>query len=136
MRSISTKRFHSEQAFQKGSPLVAEMSGAIAKLREEGKLKELEDKWFHKEEALLPHGNDGPNVKTLNLGSFGYLFVVSGISKAIAVMVFLWYMLCKKLCIYHYIIRIASGGNLTLILRYLLPIKANTINGVHATSPV
>nr|GMD14223.1 glutamate receptor 1.2-like [Ipomoea batatas] len=124
-------------AFQKGSPLVAGFSGAIAQLREEGKLKELEDKWFHKEEeALLPEESDGPNVKTLDVGSFRYLFVVSGISKAIAVMVFLWYMLCKKLWIYNCIIRIASRGNLAFMLRLLLPIKPNTINGVHATSPV
>ncbi|XP_019178103.1 PREDICTED: glutamate receptor 1.2-like isoform X2 [Ipomoea nil] len=123
-------------AFQKGSPLVAEFSGAIAQLREEGKLKELEDKWFNKEEALLPQETDGPNVKTLDVDSFRYLFLVSGISKAIAVMVFLWYMLCKKLWIYNCIIRIASRGNLPLMLRYLFPIKPNTINGVHATSPV
>nr|GMD15957.1 glutamate receptor 1.2-like [Ipomoea batatas] len=40
-------------AFQKGSPLVAGFSGAIAQLREEGKLKELEDKWFQGRRSIV-----------------------------------------------------------------------------------
>ncbi|KAK2979006.1 hypothetical protein RJ640_023588 [Escallonia rubra] len=41
-------------AFRKGSPLVTEMSREIAKLREEGKLRELEKKWFKSESTLSP----------------------------------------------------------------------------------
>lgn len=44
------------QAFQKGSPLVHEISRAIAGLREKGKLEEMEKKWLARESwDVSPH---------------------------------------------------------------------------------
>ncbi|KAL0390303.1 UNVERIFIED_CONTAM: putative pentatricopeptide repeat-containing protein, chloroplastic [Sesamum calycinum] len=77
-------------AFPKGSPLVHEISAAIVQLREEGKLSELEKKWFtsgSSEPMLSPDSAAGtPHAtNTHSIDSFYGLFLVSGISKAIAV---------------------------------------------------
>ncbi|XP_019178017.1 PREDICTED: glutamate receptor 1.3-like isoform X2 [Ipomoea nil] len=117
-------------AFQKGSALVPEISEAIVRLREEGKLKELEDKWFKNQSSLLPLANAGTQLNTLSLDNFRGLFLVSGTSKAIAFIVFTIFALNKKLSIYHHILKIALGGNLAFMIRYLLP--ANAIDGINA----
>nr|GME21061.1 Glutamate-gated kainate-type ion channel receptor subunit GluR5 [Ipomoea batatas] len=96
-------------AFQKGSPLVPEISQAIARLREEGKLAELEDKWFKNRPSMLTQDDETSNIKTLNVDNFRGLFLLNGISKAIAVTMFLCVVLGNKLSVYHYILRIALG---------------------------
>nr|GMD14221.1 glutamate receptor 1.2-like [Ipomoea batatas] len=98
-------------AFQKGSPLVPEISRAIARLREEGKLAELEDKWFKNHPSMLTQDGESSNIKTLNVDNFRGLFLVSGISKAIAVTMFVCLVLRNKLSVYHYILRIALEKN-------------------------
>ncbi|KAK4408727.1 putative pentatricopeptide repeat-containing protein, chloroplastic [Sesamum angolense] len=70
-------------AFPKGSPLVHEISAAIVQLREEGKLSELEKKWFtsgSSEPMLSPDSAAGtPHAtNTLSIDSFYGLFLVAG----------------------------------------------------------
>ncbi|KAM7527512.1 hypothetical protein LguiB_030922 [Lonicera macranthoides] len=64
-------------AFRKGSPLVPDMSREIAKLREEGKLKMMEEKWFKSESSLL-NQDSATKPKTLDLDNFR----VAGASKS------------------------------------------------------
>ncbi|KAI3694758.1 hypothetical protein L1987_77729 [Smallanthus sonchifolius] len=54
--------------FAKGSPLVADMSREIAKIREDGTLKNLEKKWFDTEFPVLPQ-NSSPKTKIISLES-------------------------------------------------------------------
>ncbi|KAL5562236.1 hypothetical protein UlMin_031983 [Ulmus minor] len=74
-------------AFRKGSPLVDDMSWAIAKLREEGKLANLEKIWFHSISSLssLDSANGEP-IDALDLYSFGGLFLVTGASSILALL--------------------------------------------------
>ncbi|KAG9138547.1 hypothetical protein Leryth_012893 [Lithospermum erythrorhizon] len=86
--------------FQKGSPLVLELSRAIEHLREIRKLRELEQKWYNKgkEESLfLPQQNDQTGLTTLSLSNFRGLFFISGISKVIALIIILFLFLRKRI---------------------------------------
>ncbi|KAL0369894.1 UNVERIFIED_CONTAM: putative pentatricopeptide repeat-containing protein, chloroplastic [Sesamum angustifolium] len=70
-------------AFPKGSPLVHEISAAVLQLREEGKLSELEKKWFtsgSSEPMLSPDSAAGTAhaTNTLSIDSFYGLFLVAG----------------------------------------------------------
>ncbi|XP_059626296.1 glutamate receptor 2.7-like [Cornus florida] len=69
--------------FRKGSPLVPEMSRAIMKLRVEGKLEMMEKTWFKSHSS---HMFQDSNI--LNLRSFGGLFLISGLSSALVLVVF------------------------------------------------
>nr|XP_043612282.1 glutamate receptor 1.4-like [Erigeron canadensis] len=82
-------------AFQKGSPMVEEMSRQIAKLRENGKLEDLEKYWFKKHSASSE--DTLPKPKTLNFGRFQGLFLISGVSLALALMISMVRLLCAKL---------------------------------------
>ncbi|KAL5562233.1 hypothetical protein UlMin_031980 [Ulmus minor] len=79
-------------AFRKGSPLANDMSRAIAKLREEGELAKLEKIWLHNTKTSLTSldsANGGESIDALNLHRFGGLFLVSGASSALALLLFL-----------------------------------------------
>nr|GMD14220.1 glutamate receptor 1.2-like [Ipomoea batatas] len=121
-------------AFEKGSPLVPEISRAIARLREEGKLAELEDKWFKSRPSMLTQDDETSNIKTLNVDNFRGLFLLNGISKAIAVTMFLCVVLGNKLSVYHYILRIALGGKLAFMIKYLFRRKEFIIEGHNENS--
>ncbi|GJW06691.1 extracellular ligand-binding receptor [Tanacetum coccineum] len=75
----------SKQAFPKGSTLAPEMSIQIAKLRQDGTLKLLEDKWFNKQldSATAP--------ENINLERFRGLFLISGVSMASALFLYMLY---------------------------------------------
>ncbi|KAL5577307.1 hypothetical protein UlMin_019006 [Ulmus minor] len=76
-------------AFGKGSPLVANMSRAIAKLRETGELAKLEKVWFHgKSSDLISQDTTNEDPTALNFETFGGLFLISGISSIIALFLF------------------------------------------------
>nr|GMD14225.1 glutamate receptor 1.2-like [Ipomoea batatas] len=76
-------------AFRKGSPLVPEFSRAITKLREEGRLKQLEEKWFT--------NNHQSSEGELNIYDFRGLFVLSVIANAIFLSMLLFFFIRKKL---------------------------------------
>ncbi|XP_031100140.1 glutamate receptor 1.4-like isoform X2 [Ipomoea triloba] len=65
-------------AFQKGSPLVPKLSIAIAKMREEGKLKLLEEKWFTNkyQSSFIPEATEESQLQMLNLDNLCGLFIV------------------------------------------------------------
>ncbi|CAI9300860.1 unnamed protein product [Lactuca saligna] len=74
-------------AFQKGSPLAGEMSTEIAKMREDGTLKALEDKWLKRESAMMSKDFSSPSPQILNLYGFRGLFLISGVTMAFALLV-------------------------------------------------
>ncbi|KAL5540309.1 hypothetical protein UlMin_045054 [Ulmus minor] len=89
IKSVSNSNNGFGFAFGKGSHLVVDMSMAIAKLRETGKLANLEKVWFHgKSSDLISQDttNDDPNA--LNFETFRGLFLISGISSMIALFLF------------------------------------------------
>ncbi|KAM1157326.1 hypothetical protein ACFX15_027433 [Malus domestica] len=81
-------------AFPKGSKLVEDLSTQIRHMREEGQLLDLEKTWFHRKTSLMPDDSMEDNnmsspSNTLGLYDFLGLFLVSGVSSAVALFVFL-----------------------------------------------
>ncbi|KAK8569957.1 hypothetical protein V6N13_002665 [Hibiscus sabdariffa] len=76
--------------FSKGSPLVHDISSAIVRLREEEKLQMMENKWFNNTESVFTDQESASNPSRLNLHSFGGLFLVTGMSSALALLVCLY----------------------------------------------
>ena len=106
------------QAFPKGSTLAPEMSIQIAKLREDGTLKLLEDKWFNKQvdTATAP--------KILNLEGLRGLFLISGVSMASALFLYMLYFVHEKV---HFKYTMLAGGKLAFIMRFLIPRFASLV---------
>ncbi|GKA12165.1 ionotropic glutamate receptor, metazoa, periplasmic binding protein-like protein I [Tanacetum coccineum] len=100
--------------FQKGSPLATDMSRQIAKIRENGTLGDLEKKWFQKRSS-----SSQSKPKTLNFGTFRGLFLISGISSAVALMISMVCLLRAKLKL-HSIISFLFQKNLLATLKHLL----------------
>lgn len=75
-------------AFQKNSPLVIDVSNAILKLTESGKLEEMNQKWFCKP-GCPGEQNRKWEANELHLNSFLALYSVCGICALIALSVFL-----------------------------------------------
>ncbi|XP_056176779.1 glutamate receptor 2.7-like [Syzygium oleosum] len=71
-------------AFPKGSPLVPDISASIAKLREDGKLHSISQNWFQNH-SLFTNQDSATKVARLDLYSFRGLFLVTGITSAVAV---------------------------------------------------
>ncbi|KAJ0885420.1 putative solute-binding protein family 3/ domain of MltF [Helianthus annuus] len=104
--------------FPKGSPLTLEMSTQIARLREDGTLQTLQEKWFgHKSDPQ----STTPNVKVLNFRGLRGLFLISGGSMAAALFVFTLCYIQEKT---HYTYAMLAGGKLAFIFRFLLPKSA------------
>ncbi|XP_009765707.1 glutamate receptor 3.7 isoform X2 [Nicotiana tabacum] len=76
-------------AFQKDSPLATDMSTAILKLAENGKLQEIHKKWFCQLGCPADRRKDSePNQ--LHLSSFWALYLLSGAVTLLALVVFLF----------------------------------------------
>nr|GEY44678.1 hypothetical protein [Tanacetum cinerariifolium] len=106
-------------AFSLGSPLVPKISRQIAKLREDGTLKALEDKW------LNPQSNDfAPSPKVLNFKGLRGLFLISGASMAAALFLFMLYCIHKKL---HFTYAMLAEGKLAFIIKLLMIKAANAV---------
>ncbi|KAL5781768.1 hypothetical protein ACOSP7_006797 [Xanthoceras sorbifolium] len=78
-------------AFSKGSPLVSNISRAIASLREEKKLKMMEDYWFSYFSSQPPtfmSQDPSSNPSRLSLKRFGGLFLITGISSTLVLFIF------------------------------------------------
>ena len=106
------------QAFPKGSTLAPEMSIQIAKLREDGTLKLLEDKWFNK------HLDSATAPKILNLEGFRGLFLISGLSMASALFLYMLYFVHEKV---HFQYTMLAGGKLAFIMKFLFPRFASLV---------
>lgn len=84
------------QAFSKGSTLVADLSQAIARLRAEEKLIMLENAWF-KAQSDITFGDTTPNaVDRLSFAKFSGLFLITGISSALALAMFFIFLLHRN----------------------------------------
>ncbi|KAL6289619.1 hypothetical protein ACE6H2_007129 [Prunus campanulata] len=81
--------------FRKGSKLVHDMSMQIQQMREEGKLIEKEKLWFQKRKILM-FDNTTSDPNTLNLHTFRGLFLVTGVSSAFALFIFIIFPLKEK----------------------------------------
>ncbi|KAH7533381.1 hypothetical protein FEM48_Zijuj04G0124800 [Ziziphus jujuba var. spinosa] len=94
--------------FRKGSSLVHDMSWAIEKLREEGELAKLEAIWFHSKPtyAYVEGSSNSPNA--LDLQNFGGLFLISGISLALALLLLLTFVLRQN----RHVLKNYKFGNL------------------------
>ncbi|KAK6163968.1 hypothetical protein DH2020_000832 [Rehmannia glutinosa] len=109
-------------AFPKGSPLVRDISRAICELIEEGKILQMEKKWFSSRSSLLSQETKPPNkASTLSMDNFLGLFLLSGIVKSIAILIFLTFLLREKLSILYYIFSVLARGKLISSLRHLYP---------------
>ncbi|KAL5798259.1 hypothetical protein ACOSQ2_003079 [Xanthoceras sorbifolium] len=78
-------------AFPKGSPLVPNISRAIASLREEGKLKMMEDAWFNSQSSTFIMNQQDSSItspSSLSIQKFGGLFLITGISSTLALSIF------------------------------------------------
>ncbi|PIN19198.1 Glutamate-gated kainate-type ion channel receptor subunit GluR5 [Handroanthus impetiginosus] len=96
--SMSTSGFGF--AFPRGSLLVHDISIAIAELREEGTLLQMENKWFSSQLSPLPEDTEpATNPDTLSSDNFFGLFLLSGIATSIAMLIFLIFLLCEKMSI-------------------------------------
>lgn len=103
--------------FQKGSPLVGEVSKQIAQMRLDGTLGGLEKKWF--ENRLSIPSQNSTLTKALKLDRFGGLFIISGSTSALALMISVICLLCARMEVQN-MISFVVGHNLMATIRYLL----------------
>ncbi|KAJ9567213.1 hypothetical protein OSB04_003179 [Centaurea solstitialis] len=105
--------------FARGSPWAPEISRQIARLREDGTLNKLEDKWFNQESR-----DSMPTTKILSFKDLRGLFVISGVSMAAALFLFMIYLVHEKL---HFSYTMLAGGKLAFIMRFLVRETGNAI---------
>ncbi|CAH1433107.1 unnamed protein product [Lactuca virosa] len=103
--------------FQKGSPLVEDVSRVIAKIRLDKTLESVENRWFENRLSVLPRNSTMPQA--LKLDRFGGLFIISGITCTLALMMSVLHLLHGKMEVYS-IISFLVGRNLMATIRYLL----------------
>ncbi|KAL8055724.1 hypothetical protein ABFX02_04G074100 [Erythranthe guttata] len=89
-------------AFQQGSSLGRDMSIAVSRLREEGILLQIEKKWFSSQTSLFSLDTESAfEADPLSMYNFFGLFLINGVSEAIAILVFLGFLFKEKLSIYY-----------------------------------
>nr|KAJ0193094.1 hypothetical protein LSAT_V11C800427660 [Lactuca sativa] len=71
--------------FQKGSPLIEEVSREIARIRLDGTLGSLENKWFKNQLSLPSRNSTMP--KDLKLDSFGGLFIINASASTLTLLI-------------------------------------------------
>ncbi|EPS72720.1 glutamate receptor, partial [Genlisea aurea] len=81
-------------AFQRDSPLAADLSTAILQLSENGDLQRIHDKWISPNGCSSTQSNQS-NENHLSLNSFWGLFLICGIACVIALTVFLFRVLLQ-----------------------------------------
>ncbi|CAH1424794.1 unnamed protein product [Lactuca virosa] len=78
--------------FQKGSPLVEDLSREIAKIRLDGTLRSLENKWYENQIPLPSRNSTMPEL-SLTLDKLGGLFIMSAATSTLALMISFFYLL-------------------------------------------
>ncbi|CAH1433110.1 unnamed protein product [Lactuca virosa] len=81
--------------FQKGSPLVEDVSREIAKIRLDGTLGSLENKWYENRISLPSRNSTIPHAVTLD--KFGGLFIISAATSTLTFMVSLVHLIRIRL---------------------------------------
>ncbi|XP_034700540.1 glutamate receptor 2.8-like [Vitis riparia] len=82
--------------FPKGSPLVSDISWAIAKLREDGKLDMIQQTWFQ-DQSVFKKQKSPTKPSILDSYSFRGLFLVTGTSSTLALIIFYVFLIRNKL---------------------------------------
>jgi len=72
--------------FQKGSPVARDVSKAILHLSEKAELKRLEEKWMISSSKCSNTTSDTSNTESLKLRSLWILYVISGATSTICVL--------------------------------------------------
>ncbi|CAI9298543.1 unnamed protein product [Lactuca saligna] len=103
--------------FQKGSPLVEDVSRVIARIRLDKTLESVENTWFGNRLSVLSRNSTMPQA--LKLDRFGGLFIISGITCTLALMMSILHQLHGKMEVYS-IISVLVGRNLMATIRHLL----------------
>ncbi|CAH1447142.1 unnamed protein product [Lactuca virosa] len=98
-----------------GSPLVPELSREISRLREDGTLNMLENKWFKSDSQSK---DSEPVLKILGLKECRGLFLITGVSMTLALFLFLLYFIHDKL---YFTYTMLFRGKLAFIMRILSP---------------
>ncbi|CAK7350470.1 unnamed protein product [Dovyalis caffra] len=75
-------------AFQKGSPIAADFSKEILRLSENGRITELEERWFAPSPECSSNAPDN-DVESLNLRSFKGIYIISAVISTICSLLFL-----------------------------------------------
>ncbi|CBI17829.3 unnamed protein product, partial [Vitis vinifera] len=83
-------------AFPKGSPLVPDISWAIAKLREDGKLDMIQQTWFQ-DQSVFKKQESPTKPSIFDSYSFRGLFLVTGTSSTLALIIFYVFLIRNKL---------------------------------------
>ncbi|KAJ4849348.1 hypothetical protein Tsubulata_050642, partial [Turnera subulata] len=73
--------------FPKGSPLAADISTEIKRMREEGTLKKIEEAWFVGDESYVSADGANNDPAALSVRNFGGAFVISGTTAALAIFI-------------------------------------------------
>lgn len=76
------------QAFPKGSPLVADFSRAILKLKENVEMVRISRTYFKEEKECIGYDGTMVNSESLSLDSFKGLFLIAGLSSSLALLIF------------------------------------------------
>ncbi|KAL7590117.1 hypothetical protein Lser_V15G39234 [Lactuca serriola] len=77
--------------FQKGSPLAEDVSREIARIRLDGTLESLENKWYENRLSLPSRNSTIPQALTLD--KFGGLFIISAATSSIIFILSLFYLI-------------------------------------------
>ena len=77
------------QAFQKGSPLVADVSRAVLQVTEE-QMRNISNHWFGEPTSCDQQKGASVTSDTLTLESFKGLFIIAGLSATSALLIFLF----------------------------------------------
>ncbi|KAJ4719201.1 Glutamate receptor [Melia azedarach] len=114
--------------FQRGSPLVHDISRVIARLREEGTLKKIEDKWFNggHDQSRFMYEDSASNPSSLSLKNFGGLFLIIGFSSTLALVLFF------ILKLYNNKLVLDAARGLAFLKDYLVEIVGRIKNAVLA----
>ncbi|CBI17828.3 unnamed protein product, partial [Vitis vinifera] len=83
-------------AFPKGSPLVQDISRAIAKLRADGELHKIQQTWFQ-DHSVFKKQESLTKPSILDSYSFRGLFLVTGTSSTLALIIFYVFLIKNKL---------------------------------------
>ncbi|KAI3680766.1 hypothetical protein L6452_35542 [Arctium lappa] len=82
--------------FSKDSPITDDVSGAILSLLEDGKIRDLENKWL-KTSRNCPTSNPGVESKRLSLANFWGIFLISGLTSTLSFLIFLYRLLHNQI---------------------------------------
>lgn len=75
------------QMFQKGSPVARDVSKVILRLSENAELKRLEEKWLTTSQDCFKNVTSSDDMDSLNLRSLWVLFVISGATSTICLLI-------------------------------------------------